>query len=50
MAEKPELNKSQAIRDHFKVNPKAKAQEVVDALASHGITVTAGLVRIVKSK
>jgi hypothetical protein len=37
-------------RDHFKVNPKAKAQEVVDALASHGITVSVGLVRIVKSK
>ncbi len=46
----PEVNKSQAIRDHFKVNPKAKAQEVVDALASHGITVSVGLVRIVKSK
>ena len=50
MAEKAEVNKSQAIRDHFKVNPKAKAQEVVDALASHGITVSVGLVRIVKSK
>ena len=33
MAEKPEVNKSQAIRDHFKSNPKAKTQEVVDALA-----------------
>ncbi len=43
-------NRSQAIRDHFKLNPKAKTQEVVDALASHGITVTTGLVTTVKSK
>ena len=46
----PELNKSQAIRDCFTANPTAKAQEVVDALAKKGITVTTGLVRIVKSK
>ena len=50
MAEKPEVNKSQAIRDHFKLNPKAATQGVVDALAKDGITVTAGLVRIIKSK
>ena len=50
MAEKPEVNKSQAIRDYFKANPKAKTQEVVDALAKQGITVTTGLVRTVKSK
>jgi arginine repressor len=46
----PELNKSQAIRDCFTANPTAKAQEVVDALAKKGLTVTTGLVRIVKSK
>ena len=45
----PEINKSQAIRDYYKVNPKAKTQEVVDALAKKGITVTTGLVRNVKS-
>ncbi len=45
-----EVNKSQAIRDHFKLNPKAKTQEVVDALAKNGITVTVGLVNTVKSK
>ena len=28
MAKKPEVNKSQAIRDQFKANPKAKAREV----------------------
>ena len=46
----PEVNKSQAIRDHFKLNPKATTQEVVDALAKKGITVTTGLVTTVKSK
>ena len=50
MAEKPEVNRSQAIRDYFKANPKAKAQEVVDALAKKGITVSVGLVNTVKSK
>ena len=50
MAEKPEVNKSQAIRDYYKLNPKAKTQEVVDALAKQGITVTTGLVTTVKSK
>ncbi len=46
----PEVNRSQAIRDHFKSNPKATTQEVVDALASHGIVVSATLVRTVKTK
>ncbi len=49
MAEKPELNKSQAIRDYYKSNPTAKTEEVVDALAKKGITVTTGLVTNVKS-
>ena len=50
MAEKPEVNKSQAIRDYYKVNKKAKTKEVIDALAKKGVTVTAGLVTTVKSK
>jgi len=41
MAEKPEVNRSQAIRDYFTANPKATTQEVVDALAKQGITATA---------
>ena len=45
-----EVNKSQAIRDYFKANKKAKTSEVVDALAKKGITVTANLVTTVKSK
>ena len=48
MAEKPEVNKSQAIRDYFTANPKATTQEVVDALAKQGIMVTDNLVRTIK--
>ncbi len=44
------VNKSQAIRDYFKLNPKAKTQELVDALGKKAITVTVGLVTTVKSK
>ena len=49
MAETNGVNKSEAIRDYFKANKKAKPQEVVDALAKKGITVTANLVTTVKS-
>src|SRR5208283_1118254 len=45
-----EVNRSQAIREHFKSNPKAKTQEVVDALAGRGIVVSATLVRTAKAK
>ena len=45
-----EVNKSQAIRDYFKANKKAKTQEVIDTLAKKGITVTPNLVTTVKSK
>jgi hypothetical protein len=49
MAEKPEINRSQAIRDYYKANSKAKTSEVIDALGKKGITVTTGLVNNVKS-
>ena len=49
MAEKPEVNKSEVIRNYYRSNPKAKTKEVVDALAKQGITVTVGLVTNVKS-
>ena len=45
-----EVNKSEAIRDFFKANPKAKSQEVADGLAKKSITVSVGLVNTVKSK
>jgi hypothetical protein len=50
MAKTNGLNKSQAIRDYFKLNKKAKSSEVVEALGKKGITVSANLVTTVKSK
>jgi len=47
---KPEVNKSQSIRDYFKQNPAAHAKEVVTALAEKGITVTESHVYVVKGK
>ena len=48
MAEKPEVNRSQAIRDYFTASPNATTQEVVDALAKQAIMVTDNLVRTIK--
>ncbi len=50
MAKSTGPNKSQAIRDYYKANKKAKTAEVIDALAKKGITVTSNLVTTVKSK
>ena len=47
---KPEVNKSDAIRDYYKAHPKAKTSEVVEALGREGIKVSASLVTTVKSK
>jgi hypothetical protein len=41
MAKNSGVNKSQAVREYLKANRKAKNQEVADALAKKGITVTA---------
>jgi hypothetical protein len=42
--------KSQAIRDYFKHNPKAKAPEVVAALAEKGIKVSTPMVYTLKAR
>ena len=47
---KPEVTKSQSIRDYFKKNPNAHVKEVVSALAKNGITVTDNHVYGVKGK
>ena len=49
MAKKNGVNKSKAIRDYFKANPKAKSQDVVDALAKQGITTTVNYVSNLKA-
>jgi DNA-binding winged helix-turn-helix (wHTH) protein len=43
------VNKSAAIRDALQANPKAKAQEIVAALAGKGIKVTIPLVYYIRS-
>jgi len=46
----PDVNKSQAIRDYYKANPKAKTSEVANALAKKGITVDANFVSKIKAR
>jgi hypothetical protein len=43
------VNKTQAVREYFKAHKKAKNQEVVDALAKQGITITANYVGNIKA-
>jgi hypothetical protein len=45
-----DTNKSQAIRDLLKENPKIKAGDAVTALAAKGVEIKAGLFYIVKGK
>lgn len=47
---KQKTNLSQKVRDYLKANRKAKAKEVVEALAKQGITVQEGLVYAVKGQ
>jgi len=49
MAKKNEVNKTQAVRDFLKANRKARNQEVVEALAKNGITITANYVGNIKA-
>lgn len=49
-ASEGEVNKSQAIRDVLKENPKIKANDAVSALAEKGIQIKASLFYIVKGK
>ena len=49
MAKKGDVNKTQAVREYLKANRKAKNQEVVEALAKKGITITANYVANIKA-
>jgi len=49
-ATKPEVNKSQSIRDYLKKNPTVHPKEVVAGLAEKAITVTESHVYVVKGK
>ena len=49
MTKKQGVNKTHAVREYLKVNKKAKNQEVVDALAKKGITITPNYVANIKA-
>ena len=49
MAKKEQVNKTQAVKEYLKANPKAKNQAVVDALAKKGITISANYVATIKT-
>ena len=49
MAKKQKVNKSQAVREFFKANPKATNLEAAEALGKKGIKLTANYVATIKS-
>jgi hypothetical protein len=49
MAKKPKVNKTHAVKEYLKANPKSKNQEVVDALAKKGIKISANYVATIKT-
>jgi arginine repressor len=49
MAKQEKVNKTHAVKEYLKANKKAKNQEVVDALAKKGITITANYVANIKA-
>ena len=50
MAKKSEVNKSQAVREYLKANPKATNTEVSEALTKKGIKLTPNHVANIKTK
>jgi len=46
---KQKVNKSKAVREYVKSNPKAKNQEVAEALGKQGIKVSANYVATIRS-
>jgi hypothetical protein len=49
MAKKLPANKTQAVKEYLKANPKSKNQAVVDALAKKGVTISANYVATIKA-
>jgi hypothetical protein len=49
MAGKQKVNKTQTVREYLKANRKASNQEVVEALAKKGITITTNYVANIKA-
>jgi hypothetical protein len=49
MAKTEKVNKTQAVKEYLKANRKAKNQEVVEAMAKKGITISANYVGNIKA-
>ncbi|NLF09329.1 MAG: hypothetical protein GX594_15320 [Pirellulaceae bacterium] len=49
MAKKKPVNKTHAVKEYLKANPKAKNAEVVDALAKKGIKISNNYVSNIKT-
>jgi hypothetical protein len=50
MAKKPEITKTQAVRDYLKTHPKAMSSEISAALTKQGTKITPGHVANIKTK
>jgi hypothetical protein len=50
VAKKPGVNKTKAVAEYLKTNPKAKASEIADALTKKGVKISAGHAANIKSK
>ena len=50
MAEKPKVNKSQAIKDYLKAHPGVGNTEVANSLTKSGLKMTANYVATIKGK
>ena len=49
MAKNEKVNKTQAVKEYLKANPKAKNQAVVEALGKKGVALTANYVGNIKA-
>ncbi len=49
MAKNEKVNKTQAVKEYLKANPKAKNQAVVEALAKKGVAISANYVGNIKA-
>jgi hypothetical protein len=49
MAKKPQVSKTQAVRDYLKTHPGAMNKEIATALIKQGITITPGHVATIKT-
>jgi hypothetical protein len=49
VANKPDVNKTRAVADYLKSNPKAKSSEIAEAMTKKGIKISAAHAANIKS-